>query len=1107
MQRSYPVLAVLWLSFLLFPCWMHAQSSGSIVGTVVDSSGGAIVGATVSITETGTNTLRTLTTDSAGRFVANVLPLGNYSVKVTAASFQGAERTGVRLESEASPEINFTLVPATVGSQVTVEANSVAVETTNPTLNQVIHSEQVADLPLNGRNFVELATLAPGVSQGDQPGDFFGGGSSSETSIRGTFSLSVGGSRENRTDWLYDGVDNEELTSGAIAVVPSIDALQEFNVLTSNYSVEYGTRAGPTVLLISKSGTNQFHGSLFDFLRNTALNASSYFSPVNPEYIRNQFGGSVGGPIVKDKTFFFFDYQGTRNIQGIPSLTQVPTALERAGNFTESFPGAPEVPIYDPSTTTGAAGQQTRTQFPGNIIPANRLNPIAVKILSYLPLPNVAGLLSANYVDVPRQKYSDNEFDFRLDHTFSASDKIFARFSRDQASVYVPSGLPDFGSQPGGYASNQNLADNGRNLALSETHIFSGNKINQFTAGYNRIFDHIVSYGDGTNWSDQLGIPNANLGSYFSSGFLNVQFNEGYYGLGDRGFSPIQDGTNVFHYSDDFEWVHGAHSFSLGMGARFYQLNELGDAFPMGEMSFDNLFTAGFSNGSLNSSTGNPIASFLLGIPAGGEHDNAFSGAVSGRRWKEFRPYFQDNWRVKQNLTVQLGMAWNYTTPTVEAQNRYSNFDFATGQLLVAGVNAGKNVGIQPYYKGFEPRIGISYSPFSTKNAVRAGYAILHDGGWNLGAEGLDLNPPFYSTYSFQTDDITPTTTLSQGFPVPVQPTLNNLSGNVYSQNTNFRPGMVQQYNLDLQRQLPANTVVTVAYVGSRGSHLQTENWNLNTAPPNLQIDPANLRPYPQFYDVIGLIDRGLSRYDSLQIKAEKSYQSGLYFLVAYTYSKGFDNGLNDDLGSLVGVPYYPLNPAPNAYPLNPNGFTDKGLNITDQKHNFSASMLYKLPFGRGGHFASGANKITDAIIGRWQFNVISHIASGFPLGLATGVNNSGTAIGNRPDQVCNGKLGHPTVQEFFNTSCFVDPAPGVLGDASRTPLYGPDFVNFDASLFKSFKIHEATELIFRTEVFNVFNHPQFAFPGTYTDSPGFGQITQIVNNPRLIQFALKLVF
>ncbi len=1105
MSYSLFCRAVLVLNLILFASWGYAQSTGSIVGNVVDSSGASISGAVVTITETDTNIQRVLNTDSAGRFVANLMQLGKYTIKVAAPNFQTVQKSGILLEAQGSPEVDFTLSPSTVTSTVTVEANPVQVQSSDASLSQVVHSDQVTDLPLNGRNFVELATLAPGVSTGDQPSDFFSGGASSgsETSIRGSFSLSVAGSRENRTDWLFDGVDDGELTSGALGVMPSIDGLQEFNVLTSNYSVEYGTRAGPTVLLISKAGTNQFHGSLFDFLRNTDLNASSYFSPINPEYIRNQFGGSIGGPIRKDKTFFFFDYEGTRNVQGLPSLTQVPTALEREGNFTESFPGAPEVPIYDPNTTVTdpVTGLTTRTQFPGNIIPKNRLNPIAVKMLSYFPLPNVPGVLAANYVDVPRENYSDNRFDLRLDDVISATDRVFVRFSRDQASVYVPSGLPGFGSQPGGYASNQTLDNHPRNLALSESHIFSAKKINQFTAGYNRAFDHITSIGDGTNWSDQLGIPNANLGTYFSSGFLNTQFNEGYWGLGDRGFSPIQDGTNVFHFSDDFEWVHGAHSLSIGMGVRLFQLNELGDAFPMGELSFDNLFTAGFSGGSLNSASGNPIASFLLGMPAGGEHDNEFSGSVSGRRWKEFRPYFQDNWRMRPNLTVQLGLAWNYTTPTVEAQNRYSNFDFATGQLLIAGVNASKTVGLSPYYRGFEPRVGISYSPFSSKNAVRAGYAILHDAGWNLGAEGLDLNPPFYSTYSFQADDITPVTTLSQGFPVPTPPNVKNLSGNVYSEDTSFHPGIIQQFNLNYQRELPDHIVVTGGYMGSRSSHLQTAEWNLNTAPPNPQIDPTNLRPYPQFYYIIGVLDRGLARYDSLQFKAEKAFQNGLYFLVSYAYSKGFDNGLNDDLGSLVGVAYYPLSPA---------GLSDKGLSVIDQTNNLSASVLYRLPFGNGNRYASSAQGFTQAAIGGWQMNVIAHIGSGFPMGLSTGVNNSGTSLGylgNRPDQICSGKLSHATVQEFFNTSCFVDPPAGVLGDASRTPLYGPDFVNFDASLFKTFKIRESMQMVFRTEVFNVFNHPQFAFPGTTTDSPGFGEITQIVNNPRLIQFALKFVF
>lgn len=500
-MRKFLALAVLLTSALFYSGLSYAQSTGTISGSVSDTTGAVIPGATVTITQTSTNAKRTLTTDSSGRYTAGLLALGNYDVQVQASGFQLNEKTGILLEAAGSLDVDFSLVPSTVTSRVVVQAAAVTIQTANASLGQVIHTQQVADLPLNGRNFVELATLVPGVSQGVQPGDFFSGGGSSETSIRGTFSLSVGGSRENRTDWLYDGITNEELTSGALAVVPSIDSLQEFRVLTSNYSVRYGTRAGPTVLLISKSGSNQFHGTLFDFLRNTSLNSSSYFSPSKPKYIRNQFGGSIGGPIWKNKTFFFFAYQGTKSIIGQPTLAQVPTADQRAGIFTESFPGAPAAAIYDPASTVTdpITGLQSRTQFQNYTIPTNRMDPIAVKMLSFFPLPNVPGVLSANYVDVPNQILNDNEFDFRIDQIFSGTDRAFARFSRDQATAILPSGLPDFGSQPGGYASNQVLADRGRNMAISETHIFSADKLNQFTAGYNRIFDHITSFGDGTN--------------------------------------------------------------------------------------------------------------------------------------------------------------------------------------------------------------------------------------------------------------------------------------------------------------------------------------------------------------------------------------------------------------------------------------------------------------------------------------------------------------------------------------------------------------------------------------------------------------------------------
>ena len=1076
-----------------------AQTGGTILGDIRDASGAPVSGAMVTITEENTRAARSIKTDESGRYVANLLPVGVYTIEVNLAGFQPATETGIKLEVQATREVDFTVAPATLKQAVTVSATPVAVQSTNSSLGQVIHSDQVADLPLNGRDFVQLALLTPGTSQGDQPYDFFTGGvgSGSEVSIRGSYSLSVGGSRENRTDWLFDGVDNNELTAGGIAVLPSIDALQEFKVLTFDYSAQYGTRAGPTVILTSKSGTNDFHGTLFEFFRNTDLNARNFFSPTNPKYNQNQFGFSVGGPIQKDKTFFFADYQGTRIRQGLPSVTQVPTLLEREGIFTESFPGAPETPIYDPATTTvnQATGQITRTQFAGNVIPPDRLNATAVKLLSLFPLPNVPGVLSGDYVDVPVRALDDNEFDVRVDHTFSEKDRAFARASRDQATEYMPSGLPDFGATPGGYGSNQTLADHGRNFALSETHIFSGAAVNQLTLGYNRIFNHITSYGDGTNWSNFFGIPGANTGSNLNSGLTNIQFSNGYWGLGDRGFSPFQGGSQVYQVSDDFEYVHGAHTLAFGGGIRIMQMNVLGAAFPMGEFSFDNFFTAGFADGSLNASTGNPIASFLLGLPAGGEHDQTFYGTTTGRRWKEFRPYAQDNWHVTSDLTLELGLAYNLTTPITEAHNRQSNFDFANGQLLVAGVNTNDAAGVQLYKLGFEPRIGVAWSPgASKKTAVRAGYAILHDAGWNLGSRGLQLNPPFLGSYLFQSDDITPVTTLSAGFPLQTAPSTTNLTGSVYSEPQDFRPGLIQQFNLNVQRQLPWNIVLTTGYAGARSAHLQTVDWNLDTATPGPGIDPPSRRPYPQLTYINGILSRGQSRYDSLQVKAEKEASKGLYFLIAYTWSKAFDNGLYDDLGSLVGVPYFPLYVP---------GTPDKGYSNIDQTHNFAASVVYQLPFG------ADSKGFRRQLTAGWQFNLIAHVASGFPLGLSTSSNNSGTAIGNRPNQICAGGLSNWTVNEFFNTSCFVDPAPGQLGDAARTPLFGPAFANFDGSLFKSFPLpfREGMRLEFRTEVFNIFNHPQFAEPGTILDAPGFGQITSTVNNPRLIQFALKLIF
>ncbi len=1117
-SRTTGLVTIFCLLLLSGGSYLHGQATSSLLGTVQDQTGAVIPGATVTITSQGTGVSRVLQTDEAGRFIAPLLPVGVYTIKVAFKGFQEAIQKDLTLQVDEDRRVDFTLVPAAMTQEVQVSGTAVAVETQNPTLGQVITSQQVADLPLNGRDFVQLATLLPGTTHTTDPNSFFNGGASSEVTIRGSISLSVGGSRENDTDWRLDGVDSNELTAGGISILPSIDAIQEFKVETFNYSAEYGVRGGPTVLLTIKSGTNSFHGTAFEFLRNTSLDARSFFAPSKEKFNQNQFGGSFGGPIQKDKTFFFIDYQEKRLRQGETFVAQVPTMLMRQGIFTESFPGAPAPTIYNPfsTRTDPSTGQLVRDPFPSNAIPAPMQDKIALQLLNFFPPPNVPGVLSGNYVSSPVKALNEREGDVRLDHNFSSKDTLFARFSYDQAGAYQPSGLPGFGAQAGGFASNQNLADHGRNAALSETHIFSPKSINKFTIGYNRVFDLITSFGTGSNESAKLGIPGSNVPNGVSEGLVDTTFTGGFWSVGDRGFAPFQGGTSIYHIEDSFDVIRGTHDIVFGGEWRANQLNSKTDAFQDGFYLFDNLFTAGFSNGALNPSTGSPIASILLSLPVVGIHDYIFQGTTTGRRWKIFRPYIQDDWRIKSNLTINLGLAYNLTTPTKEEHDRQTNFDFATGKFAVAGRNANSSAGIQTYTVAFEPRVGFAWSPRGSKDwAVRGGYGIFHSSGWNQGTQGLWLNPPFVTELDIFGDDINPssTLTLEQGFPVQTQPTdPSQFIGNLNSQPPNAKLGIIQQYNFNVQRELPAGYLLTVGYAGSRSSHLMTTNFNLNTSPPNLiGFDAPQLRPYPQFGDVTCFCDRGQTRYESLQIKVEtKSPKHGLYLLAGYTFSKGYDNGLADQLATPTGTPYFPLQVPHNS---------DKGFSEMQLNHNFTASFVYDLPFGKGKKFGSGMNSIVQGILGNWQMNGITRLTSGFPIYMFTASNNSGTNVAgagglpglNRPDRICNGQLagGQRNVNEWFDTTCFVDPAPGLLGNSVRAPLFGPNFINFDFSMFKTFSlpVREGAKLQFRSEFFNIFNHPQFALPGDFEGAPGFGQITSTVNNARLIQFALKIIF
>jgi len=1213
--RTLFLLLVCALALLLSPA-LYAQANGSFSGTVLDKSGSAISGAKVTATSQGTGVSREAITDDAGHYLIPLLPVSIYTLRVEFQGFQTIESKDLRLQVDEARELDFTLSPSSVSSIVEVSASEVAVETTNPSLGQVITAQEVSQLPLNGRDFVQLATLTPGTSQETNPGSFFTSGADSEVAARGSFSLSVGGSRPNSTDWLLDGVDNNELTAGGIGTFSSIDDIQEFKVLTYNYSAEYGTRAGPTVLVTTKSGSNEFHGSLFEFLRNTSLDAKSFFATSPEKFNLNQYGGSIGGPIRKGKTFFFVDGEQKSQRRGetftglVPSLAMRPSATQPFADFTNDPFGNPvngtvmvggnpvTVPgIVNPNmlgTSTNPAnfpniyfqcdasgnplpaaanGSQARGT-PCAKIPASLVNSIGASLLNFYPVPNANNAAQGfNFLSEPVRALDETKFDIRLDHTLSAGDTLFARFSYDDAVSYIPGGFTGGFAEANAFGSNQGIINHARNIAIGETHVFSPTTVNQASFGYNRIFDYITSQGTGSCASAKLNIPGANLGcsglgssakctpGAYSCGLVSTLLTGGYWSVGDRGYSPFQGGTNIFTFDDSLDLIRGKHDFKVGIDVRANQMNVGTEAFQdgfwipgaIGDFS-------GFSNAT-SSIPGNPQADLVLGLVGVSLHDQTFNGPVTGRRWKIYRPYVQDDWRITKDLTLNLGLAWDLTTPISEVGGRMADFVPAiggAGQLLVANQKGvGSSAGVNRNWTAFEPRIGAAWKVLgSDKTVLRGGYSIYHDSAWSQGAQGLWQNPPFFAEGDnfglAQNSGIMfgPTTpvgcptstsycasltgpgapavtgvTTTQGFPIyTTPPSLSTFTGTLFYQPTNFKLGIVQQYNVNIERQIPGNIVLTAGYAGSRGNHILVGGNNLNTANGptactggsyTIGCNPGGapyVTPYtlPNGNAVLEFGDLGKTTYNSLQIKAEtKTPKYGIYALVAYTYSHTYDNGLSDGLGSLLSAPYFPL---PNWQTL------DWSLSQIDLNNNFTASVIYDLPFGRGKKYGSDWNHFTNSLLGGWQLTLIQKITSGFPVPLIDSTNQSGVSFNNggngnnfnRPNQVagCNPYAASHSQLQWINSACFVAPPVGQLGNASRVPVYGPDFVNTDFSVIKQFALPwENMGLNFRAEFFNLFNHAQFGMPVNDISAPGFGSVNSTVNNPRLVQFGLKLTF
>jgi hypothetical protein len=1190
---------------------VYGQANGSLSGTVADKTGGVLTGATVKITSQATGLERDAKTDDSGHYIVPLLPVSIYTIHVEAQGFQTTEQKDIRLQIDEQREIDFALNPASVSQSVEVNATEVAVETTNPSLGQVITAEEVADLPLNGRNFVQLATLTPGTTQSTSPVSFFTNAASSEAATRGSFSLSVGGSREQSTDWLLDGNDNNQLDEGGIAIFSEVDSIEEFKVFSYNYSAEYGERAGPTVLVTTKSGTNQWHGTLFEFFRNTNLDAASPFVNTAAKFNLNQYGGSIGGPIQKDKTFLFLDYQAKVQRKGVPFTGFVPTLAmvtpDENGNYDESsnpfgtqltnpFPyisggtstiypficsdatGLPVTPNA-PGSANGGGSQGPPTSgvtSACDIIPASMINPQGASVAALYPGANVTGATGFNYANQPIRKLNEGTGDIRIDHNFSGNDSVFGRFSYDQATNFVPGGSPTW-SEQNAFGSNQHIENHGRNAMISETHVFSPNTINQASFGYNRIFNHINSFGTGSCEAALIGIPGADLGAACdpitgypaslnqspkdceSCGLTSFLMNA-YFSIGDRGYAPYQGGTNVYSLSDTLHLIRGKHDIAVGLTFRANQMNVRNNAFQDGFV---------VQNGS---GTGDDIAGLLIGgLGAFAAHDQTFLGATTGRRFKMYRPFVQDNWRVTPNLVVNIGLGWALVTPETEVDNRMADYDVTNltwyvpkGSPGVTGctscVATDGRAGIQFDKTALEPRIGFAWKAFGgDKTVIRAAYGITHDSSWDQGGQGLWQNPPYYAevdpcafclAYGVTAGSLSGGFLLTSPGPseiavpggylynAPVNPS--SYTGTIQSQNRNFKQGIVQQFNFNIEHQLPANIVLTAGYAGTRSAHILTSQLNENLNDPAACGSGTytlgcgfGFFPYTvnqpgggAFQSVDTNNSIGQARYDSLQIKAEtKSAHHGLYALLGYTYSRNFDNGMPDGLGTNPGALYYPL---PGTQKL------DWGLSELNLNQSFTASVLYDLPFGKGKYWGSAWSTPVDAALGHWSVNLIERATTGFPLYVVDSGDESGTFFsynGNtfqRPNQVGDPNRGGSeggntncpaqvhTIANWFNPCAFAPAPAGELGTGVRAPVYGPRFVNTDFSLIKDVPLsfREGMGLQFRAEFFNLFNHPQYFLQGAggtgeqdINTPSSFGVINNTVNNPRLIQLALKLRF
>ncbi len=1081
-------LAAIFLS-LLAPA-LAQTITGKLLGTVTDPTKAAVPGAEVTIVNQDTGVVWHAKTDSQGGYVAPSLPSGNYRIRVEHQGFRNAVSENNVVDVDQDTRLDFTMQVGSVADTVDVIATAPMVRSTTSELGEVIDHKQIEELPLNGRLFSQLTQLIPGAVP-DGPTD--AAESVSGSGARSPIQADVNGISYKNGGFTIDGVSNREPANGYISISPPVEAIQEFKVQTNNPSAEFGSFGGAIVNLTIRSGTNQLHGFLFEYFRNDALNARTFFAVTIPPLRSNQFGGGVGGAIKKNKLFYFGDYQGLRLRYGTVNRYTVPTDLMRQGILVRAD-GFKNV-VYDPLSGNS-------TPFPNNVIPASRIDPVSKGVAALYPEPNIPDSISVsssattgpgiNYQQNTVQINDPDQVDLKADYNLSERTHLFARETYNARTYRNP--------PPGNiFMQGSEYADSGmHNAVIGHTFTARANLLNEIRLGFNRFntFHFAPDYGIDEN--NILGIPNGNLpGHPETSGIARFNGIGANY-TGGTGSTNALRLTTQYQLTEGLTWIKSSHTLKFGADLMRNDTTVTNPDSPgPGQFNFDGNFTTEVVNNKGVSGTGVPWGSFLLGYPASVGRDLVNTFPDVRRYMNGF--YVQDDWRATSSLTLNLGLRYELFTLACEEHDRQTNLNLSTGLLNFAGGgNCAPNQNL--FTKGLAPRVGVAWTPDHGRTAIRSAFGISYSNnvfGANSGT--LERNYPYFQLFSISNpgSQYTPFWQVSvNGLPTPLLPPPGTASiavpANIapYFMPSNFRPDEVTMWNFNIQRQMTRSSILEVAYVGTRGSHLFRSE-NIDTPLPAPGAQQFN-RPYNALIPQISTINyrgsNGDSHYNGLQAKFTRRSNNGLFMLLSYTFSKSIDDM------SVFWV-----------Y----NDVVNRGLSSFHHLHNFVGSFGYALPWGPGRPWLAHTSRLLEIVTGGWQLNGIAMARTGDPLAVNVQTSQLNTGTGNRALRECSSVNTIGTVREWFNTSstCFGNPAAYEFGDANSGTVFGPGFLNFDLSIFKAERIRETDQFQIRFEAFNAMNEHHFSDPNTTFGSSTFGQITNTNFPARELQIGLKYSF